>query len=135
MRVVAAVVLVIAATPVPGATAQSAGTTPTSGWSSYGGDPGGSRHSPLTEITRENVGRLQVAWSVRTGEAAHTDHSEGPKEGCGRCHTGTAKFEATPILAEGRLYLSTPLNRVLALDPESGKELWRYDPKIALDLE
>lgn len=81
------------------------------------------------------MSHLAVAWTYRTGDASHDDHSEGPKEGCGRCHTGASKFEATPILADGRLYLSTPLNRVLALDPETGHKLWRYDPKIKLDLE
>lgn len=105
------------------------------GWGSYGGDPGGSRHSTLTQINRENVARLTLAWSIRTGDATHDDHREGPKEGCAHCHTGSSKFEATPILADGRLYLSTPLNRVLALDPETGRELWRHDPKIKLDLE
>ncbi len=108
---------------------------PASSWSSYGADPGGTRHSPLTQITRENVGRLQVAWTYRTGDASHPDHGEGPREGCGRCHTGASKFEATPILADGRLYLSTPLNRVVALDPETGRQLWRHDPKIDIALE
>jgi quinoprotein glucose dehydrogenase len=104
-------------------------------WSSYGADPGGSRYSGLTQINRDNVRRLEVAWTVRTGDATHDQGDEGPKQGCGRCHTGASKFEATPILAEDRLYLSTPLNRVLALDPRSGKELWRFDPKLKLDLE
>jgi quinoprotein glucose dehydrogenase len=104
-------------------------------WSSYGGDPGGSRYSPLGQITRENLGRLQVAWTYRTGDASHDDHKEGPTTGCGRCHTGASKFETTPILAEDRLYLSTPLNRVIALEPATGRELWRYDPKLKLDLE
>lgn len=104
-------------------------------WNSYGGDPGGSRHSPLRQITRENVSHLGIAWTYRTGDASHDDHSEGPKEGCARCHTGSSKFEATPIVAEGRLYLSTPLNRVIAIDPASGKELWRYDPRIKMELE
>ena len=104
-------------------------------WSSYGGDPGGSRYSAFGQITRSNIGRLEVAWTYRTGDASHDDHSEGPKSGCGRCHTGASKFEATPILAEDRLYLSTPLNRVIALEPSTGRELWRYDPKLKLDLE
>ncbi|HXI19451.1 MAG TPA: pyrroloquinoline quinone-dependent dehydrogenase, partial [Gemmatimonadales bacterium] len=54
---------------------------------------------------------------------------------CGRCHTGSSKFEATPILADGRLYLSTALNRVMALDPASGRTLWLYDPHLKLDLD
>jgi quinoprotein glucose dehydrogenase len=104
-------------------------------WAAYGGDPGGSRHSALTEIDRHNVSSLEVAWTYRTGDATHDDHSEGPPQGCGRCHTGASKFEATPILAEGRLYLSTPLNRIIAVDPATGHEVWRHDPRIDLNLE
>lgn len=114
---------------------QAPRAAPPTGWGSYGGDPGGARHSSLRQITRANVSRLAVAWTYQTGDASHSDHREGPKEGCGHCHTGASKFEATPILAQGRLYLSTPLNRVIALDPETGRELWRHDPKIKLDLE
>jgi quinoprotein glucose dehydrogenase len=104
-------------------------------WRSYGADPGGSRYSRHSQINTTNVHRLVPAWTIRTGDATHDDASEGPKEGCGRCHTGESKFEATPILADDRLYLSTPLNRVLALDPRSGRELWRFDPKLNLGLE
>ena len=105
------------------------------GWGSYGGDPGGARYSGLTQINSGNVARLAVAWTMRTGEATHAASMEGPKESCAKCHTGTAKFEATPVLAGERLYLSTPLNRVLALDARTGKELWRHDPKLDLKLE
>ena len=59
----------------------------------------------------------------RTGDASHDDHKEGPTTGCGRCHTGESKFEATPIIAEDRLYPSTPLNRVIALEPTSGRAI------------
>ena len=45
---------------------------PPSDWPSYGRDPGGSRHSPLTQIDRENVARLEVAWTFHTGEAGVT---------------------------------------------------------------
>jgi len=112
---------------------QQPATSP--GWASYGADPGGTRYSPLAQIDRTNVTQLEVAWTYRTGDATHEDGSEGTPEGCGRCHRGASKFEATPILAAGRLYLSTPLNRVIALDPTSGAEVWRHDPKIDLDIE
>src|SRR5690606_27198771 len=105
--------------------AQSREAAPASGWPAYGGDPGGSRYSPLSQIHRGNVATLAPAWTYRTGDATHDDGAEGPQEGCGRCHSEPSKFETTPILAGGRLYLSTPLNRVIALDPESGRELWR----------
>lgn len=108
---------------------------PASGWPAYGGDPGGSRYSPLAQIHRGNVATLAPAWTYRTGDATHDDGAEGPQEGCGRCHSEPSKFETTPILAGGRLYLSTPLNRVIALDPESGRELWRHDPHIDVEQE
>jgi quinoprotein glucose dehydrogenase len=105
-------------------------------WSSYGGDPGGTRYSPLDQIDRSNVAGLKLAWAIHTGDAAHHDgEMSGPITGCARCHREQYKFEATPIVADGRLYLSTPFNRVLALDPESGRTLWRHDPKIDPMLE
>jgi quinoprotein glucose dehydrogenase len=85
-------------------------------WSTYGNDPGGTRYSPLAQIDRGNVGRLRVAWTYRTGESAGTSRH--------------VAFEATPIVVDGTLYLSTPFGRVIALDPETGAERWTYDPKI-----
>lgn len=103
-----------------------------SSWPHYGGDAGGIRYSPLDEINRENVANLEVAWTYRTG-----DFDASPVGGdtpCSECHGSDSKFEATPILNANRLYLSTPLNRVIALDPASGQELWTYDPAIRLDV-
>ncbi|MBK6423233.1 MAG: pyrroloquinoline quinone-dependent dehydrogenase [Gemmatimonadetes bacterium] len=117
----------------PGAAARA--TSHDTGWGAYGGDPGGGRFSALRQIDTANVGRLALAWTYRTGDATHDDHSEGPGTSCGRCHTGASKFEATPILADGRLYLSTPLNRVIAVDPAAGHELWRFDPGLDLKVE
>ncbi len=88
-------------------------------WSSYGGDAGGTRYSPLTQITRENVAQLKPAWEYHTG--ALTPKSDLNK---------MAAFEATPIMIEGTLYVSTPFNQVIALDPATGKERWKYDPDI-----
>lgn len=105
------------------------------GWPAYGGDAGGTRYSPLNQITRDNVSRLTVAWSIRTGDWSHKDGSQtaGDGAGCARCHTTPYKFEGTPITGDGRLYLSTPLNRVVALDPATGAVLWRWD--AALDMK
>jgi len=87
-------------------------------WPSYGNDPGGTRYSPLIQIDRGNVANLHVAWTYRTGEVG------------GVAPYGHAAFEATPLMVDGTLILSTPYDRVIALDPETGKELWRYDPKV-----
>ncbi len=88
-------------------------------WPAYGRDAGGTRHSPLTQVTRENVGQLKPIWEYHTGALE-------PKSDNNR----KAAFEATPILVDGTLYLSTPYNQVIALDPATGKEKWKFDPKV-----
>jgi quinoprotein glucose dehydrogenase len=93
-------------------------------WTNYGNDPGGMRYSQLSQINRENVSKLKVAWIFHTGDVS--DGSHGKKR---------SGFEATPILVDGTLYLTTPFNRVIALDPETGKQKWSYDPKIDLTLD
>jgi quinoprotein glucose dehydrogenase len=98
------------------------GPAPATGsdWPAYGRDPGGSRYSPLAQINRSNVQNLKVAWTYRTGEDV------------GRSVVGNkAAFEATPIMVDGTLYLSTPFNRVVALDAETGKERWVFDPRVS----
>jgi quinoprotein glucose dehydrogenase len=89
------------------------------GWPFYGGDAGGQRYSSATEITPANLKRLTIAWTFSTGDMA----SKG--EAMQR-----ASFETTPILDDGRLFLCSPFDEVSALDPGSGRELWRFDPKI-----
>src|ERR1700735_5499200 len=93
-------------------------------WAYYGHDAGGMRYSPLKQINRENVAKLKVAWTYHTGDIS--DGKERPKR---------SGFEATPILVDGTLYFTTPFNRVIALDPETGKQRWVYDPKIDLTLD
>lgn len=88
-------------------------------WMAYGGDSGGTRYSSLAEITPQNVGKLKIAWIYHTGALK-------PKTDLNQ----KAAFEATPILAEGTLYLTTPFNQVIALDPGTGAERWAFDPKV-----
>src|SRR5580704_1273479 len=95
-----------------------------SGWPNYGNDPGGTRYSPAHQIDRTNVTQLQVAWTYRTGALQQqTDLIH------------KAAFEATPILADNKLFLSTPYNHVIALDPVSGNKLWEYDSRLDLSKE
>ena len=103
--------------------AEAEDTSTTRDWPITGGDAGGARYSQLRDIDRENVNRLRVAWTYR-----HGDYRSG---GIFPDHIakGTS-FEATPIVVEGRLVFSTPYNRVIALDPETGAELWTFDPGI-----
>lgn len=95
---------------------------PTGEWADYGNDSGGTRYSPLTQITTDNVKHLEIAWEYHTGDVS---------DGNGEVDTTTA-FEATPILVDGILYFPTPFSRVIALDPETGEERWVHDPKIDL---
>ncbi len=90
-----------------------------SDWGYYGGDAFGQHFSSLDQITRGNVHELAVAWIYRTGEL-----------GAGFARSGKLTFEATPVLAFGRLYLETATNIVVALDPQTGAQRWRFDPHI-----
>jgi quinoprotein glucose dehydrogenase len=89
------------------------------GWTAYGHDAGGTRYSPLKQIDVRNVSQLKVAWTYHTG-ALEPATSLNDK----------AAFESTPILIEGTLYVTTPFNRVIALDPATGAEKWTYDPQV-----
>ena len=89
-------------------------------WRYYGGDAGGTRHSPLTQINRDNVNQLSRIWTYHTGEV-----DRGPATD----RHNIAPFESTPIVVDGVLYFSTPSNRVIALDAETGAEIWKYDPQ------
>ncbi len=95
---------------------------PTSGeeWKHYGNDPGGSRYSALREINRSNVHTLEVAW-----EHDSMDYSDGATFSPTR-----SAFEATPLMVGGRLYVPTPFDRLLALDPATGKLIWEFDTEL-----
>ncbi|MGH8139346.1 MAG: pyrroloquinoline quinone-dependent dehydrogenase [Steroidobacteraceae bacterium] len=90
-----------------------------SDWGYYGGDAFGQHFSSLDQIKRDNVRSLAVAWTFRTGEL-----------GAGFARSSRLSFEATPVLAFGLLYLETATNVVFALDPQTGAQRWKYDPRI-----
>jgi quinoprotein glucose dehydrogenase len=91
-------------------------------WPFYGGDQAGSKYSPLTDINRENVGRLTLAWDWKPNEEPFEGHGTRP-----------GAFQNTPLMIDNVLYISTPYNRVVALDAETGTEIWKYDPKAYED--
>ena len=90
-------------------------------WPVYGGDAGGMRYSVLADINRDNVSGLSLAWTWATGESPipQTDSTKAARPGA---------FQVTPLVVNDTMYLSTPFNRVVALDAASGRELWRFDP-------
>ncbi|OIQ89722.1 quinohemoprotein ethanol dehydrogenase type-1 precursor [mine drainage metagenome] len=90
-----------------------AGSSATTEWPSYGKDYSNQRYSPLTQINRDNVARLQPAWTFHSGVKA--------------------TFQATPIVVGGVMYLSLPFNHVVALDAKTGRQLWRYEHHLRPD--
>ncbi len=87
-------------------------------WPVYGAE-GGTRYSTLKQINRENVTRLKPAWTYHTG-----DVSDGTELNV------KSAFESTPLLVDGVLYVVSSFDRLIALEPETGKELWAFDPKL-----
>lgn len=90
-------------------------------WPVVGSNAGGQRYSSLAQISPQNVKELAVAWTYR-----HGDYSAGSDK-----HGPTA-LQVTPLAINDTLYLCTPYNRVIALDPVTGTERWTYDPKVDL---
>jgi quinoprotein glucose dehydrogenase len=97
------------------ASSQGGAFSQTVDWPYYGADQGGTRHSAAHQVTPDNVQDLQVAWTYRTGDVDMTGERR-------------TSFENTPLMVNERLYLCSPHNKVIALDPVSGKELWSFDP-------
>ncbi len=97
--------------------AQEAGRSPDADWPTYNRDLAGTRYSPLDQIDTGNVGELEEVWSY----GFHPDDGfiEGP--------TPTELFQqVTPIVVDGIMYLAAG-NRVVALQPETGEEIWRHE--------
>ena len=87
-------------------------------WPVYLGDAAGTKYSPLSQINRTNIKQLEVLWKWKVGEKPLPALGVSP-----------GNFEATPLMIDGVLYLSTMYNRVVALNAETGAQLWAYDPK------
>ena len=98
--------------------------SPARGWDHWGGDRGGTRFSAINQITPANVANLVRAWDYRTG-----DLENRPPAAMAR-----TKFEATPLFVEDSLVFCTPFNEVIALDPGTGAQKWRYDPHVSNSL-
>src|SRR5688500_14798977 len=79
-------------------------------WPAYGGNPEGTRFSPLTQINRSNVGQLRVAWQFNPGELPPN-----------------TRFQAQPIVVAGVLYTVTPVSSVVALDAATGQTKWSWN--------
>jgi quinoprotein glucose dehydrogenase len=87
---------------------------PTTEWSSYGGDASGIRYSSAAQINRENVTRLAPAWTFRTGDM----------------HPRGGRLQVTPLVVGGTMYVATPMGAIIALDPVTGTERWRFSTAV-----
>lgn len=96
---------------------ETAGVAPGE-WPYYGRTPYGRRYSPLAQITPANVAELEVAWTYHTGEVRGEDDP------------GETTYEVTPLVVGDTMYICTPFATVIALDPVTGQEKWRFDPLL-----
>lgn len=94
---------------------------PAGEWHYYGRTQFGQRYSPLDQITPDNVADLKPAWTYQTGDV------KGPDD------VGETTYQVTPLKIGDTLYICTPHNFAIAVDAATGKEKWRYDPKVKLD--
>ena len=86
-------------------------------WPAYGGSDAAQRYSPLNQINKDNVGQLERAWTFRTGDLP------GQRFGA----------ETTPLKIADTIYLCSARNKMFALDANTGKQKWAYDPKVPDD--
>ena len=86
-------------------------------WPFYGGDQAGTKYSAAADVNRDTVSGLEVAWTWKPEEKPLAEYRTQP-----------GAFQNTPLMIDNVLYVSTPYNRVVALDAESGTQLWAYDP-------
>ena len=109
--------LVVAASSMNAGGPESQATATLVPWPYVAADAQASRYSPLTDINRDNVARLQLAWEWE------------PKERPKPNGAMPDNFSGTPIMIDNVVYISTMYTRVVALDAETGAELWAYDPE------
>lgn len=88
-------------------------------WPQYAGDKASTKYSPLDQINADNFSNLKVAWTWRSVE----------EELDKKYNLKTWAWEATPLMIDGVLYLTTSLSQAVALDAATGKTLWVYDPQ------
>lgn len=86
-------------------------------WKNWGRTLDGNRNSPLGQITNANVGQLELAWQFKSDVPPTQFHG----------------FEATPLAADGNLFICLGRNVIVAIDQETGKQVWRFDPKPDLE--
>lgn len=110
-------------TDVVAAAPDMGNAVPDGEWHQYGRTQYGQRYSPLTQITPENVAKLELAWQYRTGDVRQ------PQD------VTETTYQVTPLKIEDTLYLCTPHNIAIALDADTGKEKWRFNPDVSANTQ
>lgn len=90
-------------------------------WPAYGGTNAALRYSPLDKITPDNVNNLTLAWSYRTGDMPTPEAD------------GKYSPENTPLKVGNRIYVCSAMGMAIALEADTGKEIWRFDPEVSTD--
>ncbi len=106
--------LVVALGTVASLAAGKAPPEPGAEWGSHGRDATEQRFSPLAQITADNVSQLGLAWFTNLAERGG--------------------YQSTPLVIDGRLYITTPWSKVYAFDAKTGKALWKYDPNVPREI-
>ncbi|WP_165793828.1 PQQ-binding-like beta-propeller repeat protein [Hyphococcus luteus] len=88
-------------------------------WPVYGATNAATKYSPLAGIHGGNFNELKIAWEWRSPDEAIISDNPDFRPG---------EFQATPIMVDGRLFVSTAMSQVCAIDPETGRTLWVHDP-------
>lgn len=98
-------------------------TMPTADWQQYGRSQFGQRYSPLSQITPDNVNKLEIAWEYETGDVKQPGD------------TKETTYQVTPLKVGSTIYLCTPHNWAIAVDAKSGEQKWKFDPNVGLNTD
>ncbi|MGB7803215.1 MAG: glucose/quinate/shikimate family membrane-bound PQQ-dependent dehydrogenase [Buttiauxella sp.] len=98
--------------------ATASSSIPDADWPAYGRNQEGQRYSPLKQINDKNVGELKEAWTFQTGDVKRPSDP------------GEITNEVTPIKIRDTLYLCTAHQQLFALDAATGKQKWKFDPRL-----
>jgi quinoprotein glucose dehydrogenase len=92
-------------------------------WYTFTGQLNAQKYATADQITPDNVGKLQAAWQLHTGDVSDGKNPKGPK---------ASDWGATPLFVNDTLYVSTVFDRIFALEPDTGKVKWTFDTKVPL---
>ncbi|MGZ5009841.1 MAG: outer membrane protein assembly factor BamB family protein [Methylobacter sp.] len=108
---------------------------PLADWPTYGGSPGGGHYSAATQITPANVHTLEKVWEYRSGDVRPAGAYDIVYPNGKKVPAISSAWQLTPLFINNTLYGCTAFNRMFALNPTTGKEIWSYNPKVDISKE